>query len=246
MQPADIVLLDLFEEAFARKTWHGPNLWQSLKGVTAKQAAWRTAPNRHNIWEETLHAAYWKYAVRRRLEGGKHGSFALPGSNFFPRPEAGKLTESAWKSDKALLRQEHEALRKEHESLLKEAAARFEEQSKIIKELEARSSGLHSDLTLLRRLNHRLRRQSLGEFAFRNIRIRWRLARKRSMRSTIRTLVCPIRHSSRAIRPSERSARCRQLLPARTATSSVSTPLRVSCNSARRSCSKPEAQMEVE
>ena len=65
------VLLAIFDEAFDRKTWHGPNLWQSLKGVTAKQAAWRPAPNRHNIWEETLHAAYWKYAVRRRLQGGK-------------------------------------------------------------------------------------------------------------------------------------------------------------------------------
>jgi uncharacterized damage-inducible protein DinB len=108
---ADSVILDLFEEAFERKTWHGPNLWQSLKGVSAKQAAWRPAVNRHNIWEEVLHTAYWKYAVRRRLQGGKRGSFAVQGSNFFPRPEPGKLTESAWNSDKALLRQEHQALR---------------------------------------------------------------------------------------------------------------------------------------
>ena len=108
---ADSVILDLFEEAFERKTWHGPNLWQALKGVTARQAAWRPAPDRHNIWEETLHAAYWKYAVRRRLEGGKRGSFVVKGSNFFARPETGKMTESAWKADKAILRQEHEALR---------------------------------------------------------------------------------------------------------------------------------------
>ena len=107
----DSVILDLFEEAFERKTWHGPNLWQSMKGITAKQAAWRPAPNRHNIWEQALHAAYWKYAVRRRLQGGKRGSFVLQGSNFFRRPEAGKLNESAWHADKAILRQEHEALR---------------------------------------------------------------------------------------------------------------------------------------
>jgi len=105
------VILDLFEEAFERKTWHGPNLWQALKGVSAKQAAWRPALLRHNIWEETLHAAYWKYAVRRRLQGGQRGSFVLKGSNFFPRPEAGKLTETAWKADKAILLQEHEELR---------------------------------------------------------------------------------------------------------------------------------------
>ena len=84
----DAVILQLFEEAFERKTWHGPNLWQSLKGVTAKQAAWRPGPDRHNIWEEALHAAYWKYAVRRRLQGGRRGAFAIKGSNFFRRPQA--------------------------------------------------------------------------------------------------------------------------------------------------------------
>ena len=104
-------ILALFEEAFSQKAWHGPNLWQSLKGVTAKQAAWRPAPGRHNIWEETLHAAYWKYDVRRILQGGKRGSFVLKGSNFFARPEPGKKTEAAWKADKLLLLREHESLR---------------------------------------------------------------------------------------------------------------------------------------
>jgi hypothetical protein len=51
------------------------------------------------------------------------------------------------------LRKEHESLRKEHELLRKEAATRSEEQSKCIKELEAGSSELRSDLTLLRQLN---------------------------------------------------------------------------------------------
>jgi hypothetical protein len=101
------LLLDLFEEAFDRKTWHGPNLWQSLEGVTAEQAAFRPAPKRHNIWEEALHAAYWKYAVRRRLVGGRRGSFTLQGSNFFHRPEPGRSNEAAWKADKAILLSEH-------------------------------------------------------------------------------------------------------------------------------------------
>jgi hypothetical protein len=105
------LILGLFEEAFLKKAWHGPNLWQSLKGVAAKQAAWRPAPGRRNIWELTLHAAYWKYVVRRKLAGGKRGGFVLTGSNFFPRPEAGKLTEAAWKADKEILRSEHAALR---------------------------------------------------------------------------------------------------------------------------------------
>jgi DinB superfamily len=109
VDPAKLVLT-MLDEAYEKKTWHGPNLKQSVKGVTAKQAAWRPRPGRHNIWEVMLHAAYWKYAVRRRIEGGKRGAFALKGSNFFPRPETGKLTEAAWSADKKLLEREHRAL----------------------------------------------------------------------------------------------------------------------------------------
>jgi uncharacterized damage-inducible protein DinB len=109
MKANDLVLA-LLDEGYSRKTWHGPNLRQSLKGVSAKQAAWRPAPGRHNIWELALHSAYWKYAVRRRIEGGKRGSFALKGSNFFARPEKGKAIQSAWRADLALLEREHRAL----------------------------------------------------------------------------------------------------------------------------------------
>jgi hypothetical protein len=105
------LVLTLLDEAYEKHAWHGPNLRQAIRGVRAKQAAWRPAPGRHNIWEETLHAAYWKYAVRRRIERGQRGSFALKGSNFFPRPEQGKLNESAWRADKELLDREHRALR---------------------------------------------------------------------------------------------------------------------------------------
>jgi len=107
---ADLVLA-LLDEAYEKRTWHGPNLRQSLRGVTAKQAAWRPARGRHNIWEIALHAAYWKYVVRRKIEGGKRGSFALKGSNFFVRPEPGANTEAAWIADKQLLEREHRELR---------------------------------------------------------------------------------------------------------------------------------------
>lgn len=83
------MLLELLDEAFEKRSWHGPNLRGVLRGVTAEQAAWRAAPGRHNIWELTVHAAYWKYAVRRRLLGEKRGSFALEGSNWIERPGEG-------------------------------------------------------------------------------------------------------------------------------------------------------------
>ena len=118
------IVLQLLEEGFERKTWHGPNLRQSLKGVTASQAASRPAPGRHNIWELALHSAYWKYAVRRRIEGGKRGSFILKGSNFFARPEEGKTTEAAWRADLALLEREHNELERAIRRVLKTPRAR--------------------------------------------------------------------------------------------------------------------------
>jgi len=106
------MLLDGLGEAFDKKSWHGPNLRGAIRGVTAVQAAWRPAGDRHNIWELTLHAAYWKYVVRRKILREKRGSFVLAGSNFFERPEHGSAaTEEAWKRDIAILEAEHRKLR---------------------------------------------------------------------------------------------------------------------------------------
>jgi len=120
----ETLVLALLDEAYEKKTWHGPNLRQSLKGVTARQAAWRPGPNRHNIWELTLHAAYWKYAARRRIDGGRRGSFALKGSNFFARPEKGNATEAAWHADRAILENEHRAMVQAIQRVLKSKDAK--------------------------------------------------------------------------------------------------------------------------
>jgi hypothetical protein len=102
-------LLGLLDEAYKRAAWHGPNLRGSIRGVTAHEASWRPKAGRHNIWEIAVHAAYWKYTVRRRLLGEKRGSFSLPGSNWFLRPV--ERSEQAWRADVAILDGEHQRLR---------------------------------------------------------------------------------------------------------------------------------------
>ena len=121
---SDAIVLTLIEEGYDKKTWHGPNLRQAIKGVTAKKAAWRPGPSRHNIWEEVLHAAYWKYMARRRLQDGKRTSFVLKGGNFFARPEKGKETEGAWRADIAILENEHRALMEAARKALKSGKAK--------------------------------------------------------------------------------------------------------------------------
>jgi hypothetical protein len=106
------LLLQIIDSGYNRKAWHGPNLRQSLRGISAEDAAWRPAPGRHNIWEIVVHAAYWKYTVRRRLRGDPRGSFACDGSNWFVRPSPTvRNREKAWIEDKRLLEREHQKLR---------------------------------------------------------------------------------------------------------------------------------------
>jgi hypothetical protein len=103
------LLLEILDQAYATKAWHGTNFRGSLRNVTAAQAAWRPSSRRHNIWEITVHAAYWKYSVRRRLLGEKRGSFPVKGSNWFQRPmETGR---DAWRADLALLDEMHRSMR---------------------------------------------------------------------------------------------------------------------------------------
>src|SRR5688572_23293903 len=89
------ILLTLIDQAFDRRSWHGTNLKGSIKGMKAQDAAWRPGPGRHNIWELVVHAAYWKYIVRRRLRSEAKGSFPLKGSNWIERPDSGNLSEEA-------------------------------------------------------------------------------------------------------------------------------------------------------
>ena len=107
--PERTQLLAIIDAAYDRRSWHGPNLRGSLRGVTPAQSAWRPARGRHNIRELLVHAAYWKYIGVRRLTGAKRGSFALKGSNWFERE--GEPTAAAWRADLQLLEDAHRTFR---------------------------------------------------------------------------------------------------------------------------------------
>jgi hypothetical protein len=103
------LLLEITDQAFDHKSWHGTTLRGALRGLTPDEALWRPRPKRHNIWELTLHAAYWKYAVRRRLAGEAVGSFERKPSNWPAVPES--ADQKMWRRDVALLDAEHRKLR---------------------------------------------------------------------------------------------------------------------------------------
>lgn len=109
------LLLANLDEAYAKKGWHGTTLRGSLRGLDLEDVLWRPAAGRHNIWELTAHAAYWKYIVRRRLGGGKRGSFPLKGSNWMNAPA--QIDAASWAEVVGVLEGEHGRLRETIASL---------------------------------------------------------------------------------------------------------------------------------
>src|SRR5437899_10283611 len=104
------LLLDVFNQAFSGRSWHGTPLWGALRGVSPSLALWRPGRGRHNIWELVLHTAYWKNAVRRRLTPDETVMFPRSGANFPALPA--RPTAAQWKRDVALLKREHALLRR--------------------------------------------------------------------------------------------------------------------------------------
>lgn len=143
------VLLAAFDEAYDKRGWHGTGLRGALRGVTAEEALWRPARGRHNVWELAVHAAYWKYAVRRRLTGIKRGSFALKGSNWFASPDI--ADDSAWREVVALVDREHRALREAIASL-KPAALREKKTLRLLYGVTAHDLYHTGQIQLVKRL----------------------------------------------------------------------------------------------
>jgi hypothetical protein len=120
--PTIDLLLAFIDQAYDKKAWHGPTLRGALRGLSYKEALWRPTPRHHNIWELTLHAAYWKYTVRNRLLGGKRGAFPRSGSNWF-KSDGGA---AEWKKDLDLLGQQHRLLREAVAGLVPSKIARLD------------------------------------------------------------------------------------------------------------------------
>ncbi len=106
MNPEIALLLTLLEQAYNKRTWHGANLKQSLRGLSLEQALWRPHQGRHNIWEYMLHCAYWKFVAASRVSGIKR-EFPRDFSDF-PQIEVG--TAGEWKAELAFLNRCHQEL----------------------------------------------------------------------------------------------------------------------------------------
>jgi hypothetical protein len=110
------LLIAILDAAFDKPSWHGPNLMASVRRVNARDASWAPA-GRKSVWEQVLHAAYWKQRVLNRVaaaaDGAPRGSRSAP----FPRSPANwprvpdEPSDRAFRADLQLLDDIHKRLR---------------------------------------------------------------------------------------------------------------------------------------
>ena len=145
--PERQLLLRILDEAYERKAWHGPTLRGSVRGLTAEQAARRPGEKRHSIHELVLHAAYWKFVVRRRLLHERRSAFPIRGRNWFAVPAA---SEEGWREALDILGEQHHLLRAVIESL--PAAQLTERAQRLIYGIAAHVAYHAGHIQLLKRL----------------------------------------------------------------------------------------------
>ncbi len=65
------LVLDHLKYTFEEESWQPP-LAQAIEGLTAAQAAWKPAPQRHSIWQIVRHVTHWKRGVLDAWDGRPH------------------------------------------------------------------------------------------------------------------------------------------------------------------------------
>jgi hypothetical protein len=148
MSALELLLANL-DAAYDTRGWHGTTLRGSLRGLKPADVYWRPPKARHNIWELVAHAAYWKYAVRRRLTAEKRGSFSIKGSNWFESPSRGG--EDTWRDAVETLDVEHHRLRDVIESL-DDAALNDRKKTRMIYGVAAHDAYHTGQIQLIKRL----------------------------------------------------------------------------------------------
>jgi len=142
------LLRQIVDRAFYKRSWHGTTLKGALRGMTADEALWRPAPDRKNVWELLLHAAYWKYVVRRTLNPSDEPAFPRRPRDW-PRVP-GEPDTKALKSDVKMLQREHDLLR---DAIARLDPARLDEKtSSMIYGVAAHDTHHGGQVQLLKRL----------------------------------------------------------------------------------------------
>jgi uncharacterized damage-inducible protein DinB len=84
---------ELWDDAWNDGLWAAP--WRaSIEDLSAQQAAWTPALDRHSIWQIVLHMIFWRESWLKRAAGGpRHTDEEQERLNF---PDITDTSEAAW------------------------------------------------------------------------------------------------------------------------------------------------------
>ena len=97
---------EAIERSVSGPMWHGSALADLVNDVTAEQAARRSIPGAHTIWELVLHVTAWTEIARERLIGSAK-SDPTPEEDWPPVPDA---SAEAWRATLERLKAAHREL----------------------------------------------------------------------------------------------------------------------------------------
>jgi hypothetical protein len=106
IDPRIELLLSSLDYSFDKSGWQGSTLLGVVRRVDAQTAA-RRIPGRRTVWEQLLHAAYWKHVVANNLATKQ--PFARKGSDWPKVPDSPDAAR--WNADVQLIRDIHARLR---------------------------------------------------------------------------------------------------------------------------------------
>ena len=106
------IVWDHLEHTFEKEAWQ-PSLAIAVEGLTAAQAVWKPAPERHSIWQIVRHLLHWKRGVLAALEGEPTDYEDQERADW---PEASG-DEAAWQADVRELHAQYQEFRRRLEPL---------------------------------------------------------------------------------------------------------------------------------
>ena len=101
------ILLDLWTRWWEHDIWITP--WsKAIDGLSAQQAAWQPAKDRHSIWQNVAHVTFWRtYTLTVIARQPKPSNTEVEAANF---PLPAKVDETSWRVAKTALKDSHERI----------------------------------------------------------------------------------------------------------------------------------------
>ena len=106
------LVLDHLTYTYEKEAWQ-PSLAMAVEGLTALQAAWKPAAERHSIWQIVRHVTHWKRSVLEAWDGNPMDYEELERTDW---PEASG-DDAAWQADAPELHRISQEFRRRVEAL---------------------------------------------------------------------------------------------------------------------------------